>query len=74
MSKVSNRSRGGPECSPLNSWGVGKGASLFLRLLHFTFDVYLKMRSVKQSGIKYHFFGMIRSGIEPQTIGEHSTH
>ena len=34
------------------------------------------MLSIKEGGIKYHFwvFGMIRPEIEPQTIGEQSTH
>ena len=38
----------------------------FPKLLHFTLDPYLLMLSVKQSGIKYHFwvFAMTRPGIE----------
>ena len=35
--------------------GVGKGATPFPGLLHFTFDPYLIMLSVKQGGTKYHF-------------------
>ena len=36
--------------------GLGEGATPFPGLLHFTLDSYLVMRSVKQGGIKYHFF------------------
>ena len=32
-----------------------KGATLFLRLLHFTLDFYLIVLSIKKGGIKYHF-------------------
>ena len=35
--------------------GVGEGATPFPGLLHFTFDPYLKMLSIKQGSIKYHF-------------------
>ena len=40
-----------------------KGATPFPGLLHFTLDPYLIMVSVKQGGIKYHFwvFGMTDS-------------
>ena len=31
------------------------GATLFPGMLHFTFDTYLILLSVKQGGIKYHF-------------------
>ena len=34
----------------------GKGATPFPGLLHFTLDPYLFMLSIKQGGIKYHFF------------------
>ena len=34
----------------------GEGTTPFLWLLHFTLDPYIIMLSVKQSGIKYHFF------------------
>ena len=33
----------------------GQGATLFPGLLNFTIDPYLKMLSVKQGGLKYHF-------------------
>ena len=50
----------------------GGGATPFLRLLHLP----LIMLSVKQGGINYYFwvFGITRSEIKPQTIGEHSNH
>ena len=35
--------------------GVGEGATPFPGLIHFTFDPYLIMLSVKQGGLKYHF-------------------
>ena len=59
--------------------GVEEGATPFLWLLHFTLDPYLIMLSVKQGGIKYHFwiFGMNRPVIESlmfRATGEHSTH
>ena len=34
---------------------LGKGATPFPRLLHFSLDTYLILLSVKQGGIKYHF-------------------
>ena len=37
---------------------VGEGATPFPGLLHFTLDPYLKMLSVKQDGIKYHFLNL----------------
>ena len=43
---------------------LGKGATPFPGLLHFTLDPYLIMLSVKQSGI-FWVFGMSRPGIEP---------
>ena len=45
-----------------------EGHYSFPGLLHFTLDPYFIMQSVKQSGIKYHFwvFGMTRPGIEPR--------
>ena len=47
------------------------GATTFPGLFHFTLDTYLKMMSVKQGGIKYHFnvFGMTQPGIEPRSSG-----
>ena len=51
---------------------VGEGATLFHGLLHYTFDPNLIMVSVKQGGIKYHFFefwGLTRPGIKPQSPG-----
>ena len=52
-------------------WGVEKDATPFLGLLHFTLDPYLVMLSVKQGGIKYHFwvFRMTRPGIKPRSPG-----
>ena len=38
--------------------GVGEGATPFPGLLHFTLDLYLIMMSVKQGGIKYHFWSL----------------
>ena len=38
--------------------GVGKGATTFPGLLHFTLVLYLIMLSVKQGGIKYHFLSL----------------
>ena len=35
---------------------VREGTTPFPGLLHFTVDLYLTMLSVKQGGIKYHFF------------------
>ena len=51
--------------------GVGEGTTPFHGLLHFILDPYLIMLSVKQGGIKYHFwvFGMTRAGIEPRSTG-----
>ena len=54
-------SRGWPEGSLFDSLlhqGVGKGATPFPGLLHFTLDPYLIMLSVKQGGIKYHFLSL----------------
>ena len=47
------------------------GRYSFPGLLYFTLDPYLIMLSVKQGGIKYHFwvFGMTRPGIEPRSPG-----
>ena len=47
------------------------GATPFPGLLYFTLDPYLKMLSVKQGDIKYHFkvFGMTRPGIERRSPG-----
>ena len=50
---------------------LGRALLLSPVLLHFTLDPYLLMLSVKQRGIKYHFwvFGMTRPGIEPKSPG-----
>ena len=78
--KVGDLSQGWPKCSLFNSYNkMQGGATPFLGLTHFTLDPYFIMLSVKQGGIKYHFwvFGMIRSGIEPwspKAIVEHSNH
>ena len=49
---------------------VGEGATLFPGLLHFTIDPYFMMLSVKQNGIKYHFFNLWYDS----TTDEHCTH
>ena len=55
-----------------------KGTTPFLRLLHFTLDMYLIMLSVKQGDIKYHFLSLWYDSTWDWTsvsraIGEHST-
>ena len=40
---------------PVDHRSVGKGATPFPGLLHFTLDTYLILLSIKQGGIKYHF-------------------
>ena len=49
----------------------GRGCSSLHGLLHFTLDLYLKMLSVKQGDIKYHFYvsSMTRPVIEPRHRG-----
>ena len=47
-------------------------------LLHFTLDAYLKLQSIKQWGIKYHFKSVWYDSTwdwtqVSQTIGKHST-
>ena len=51
--------------------GVEEDATLFPGLLHFTFDTYLILLSVKQRSIQYYFkdFGMMRLGIVPTSPG-----
>ena len=79
-SKVGDHSRGWPEGSLFDSLlhqGVGEVATPFPGLLHFTLDPYLIMLSVKQGGIKYHFFSLWYDSIWDRTqvsraIGEHS--
>ena len=46
-----------------------RGYISFPGLLHFTLDPILILLSVKQGGIKYHFWviGMTRPGIEPRS-------
>ena len=48
-----------------------KGNTLFSGSTHFTLDPFLIMLSVRQGGIKYHFwvFGMTRPEIEPKCPG-----
>ena len=48
--------------------GVGEGPTPFIWFIHFIFDKYLIMISVKQGGSKYHFFGIIRPEIEPWSL------
>ena len=64
ISKVGDRSRGWPEGS-LHQ-GVGEDTTRFSGLLLFTLDPYLMILSVKQGGIKYHFWvsSMTRAIIE----------
>ena len=57
--------------------GVGEGATPFPGLLHFTLDTYLILLSVKQGGIKYHFWSLWYDATWNWTqvswaIGEHS--
>ena len=59
--------------------GVREGATPFPGLLHFTFDPYLIMLSVKQGSIKYHFLSLWYDSTWDWTpvslaIGKHSTH
>ena len=51
--------------------GEGKATIPFPGLLYFILDPYLIILSVKQGGIKYHFwvFSMTRSGIEHRSPG-----
>ena len=60
VSKGSDLSRGRLEGSLFISYyrSVGKSATSFLGLLHFTLDPYLIILSVKQRGIKYHFLSL----------------
>ena len=44
-----------------------EGTTPFPRLLHFTLDPYFIMLSVKQGGIKYHFFSLECSPIDRET-------
>ena len=60
-------------------WGVEESATLFPGLLHFTFDIYLIMLSVKQGGIKYYFLSLWYNLIWDWTpfsraIGKHSNY
>ena len=55
---------------------VVEGTNLFSGLLHFTLDTYLIVLSVKQGGIKYHFFSLWFDSTWDQTtvsqaIGKH---
>ena len=63
----------------LRPHGEGKGATSFPRLLHFTFDPYLIMLSIKQGGLKYHFLSLWYDLTWDWTqvsraIGEHANH
>ena len=56
--EVGDHSREWPEGSLFDNYNTkvyGEGSTPFPGLLHFTFDPYLIMLSVKQGGIKYHF-------------------
>ena len=76
VSKVGDRSQGRLEGSLFSSYY----SEVYWRaLFHFTLDFFLIMLSVKQGGIKYHFwvFRMTRPGKIPLVswdIGENSTH
>ena len=53
---------GWPASSLFNNYNTEvqeKGATPFLGLLHFTFDPYLIMLSVKKGSIKYHFVSLL---------------
>ena len=54
LSKLATLVEGDPK-APF-SIGVEEGTAPFPGLLHFTLDPYFIMLSVKQGGIKYHFF------------------
>ena len=57
--KVGDHSREWSEGSLFNSYYikcVGEDTTPLLVLFQFTLDTYLIMQSVKQEGIKYHFF------------------
>ena len=63
----------------LQHQGVGEGANPFPGLLHFTFDPYLIMLSVKQGSIKYNYLSFWHYSTWDwtqvyRTIGEHSNH
>ena len=47
------------------------GRFFFLWIVLFTLDPYFTMMTIKQGGVKYHFwvFGMTWLGIEPQSSG-----
>ena len=58
---------------------VREGTTPFSGFLHFTLDPYLILQSVKQGGIKYHFFESLvwlDLGLNPgsRAIGKHSNH
>ena len=82
--QVGDLRRGWPKGSFFNSYynrGVGEGATPFPGLLHCTLDPYLIMLSVKQGGIKYHFWVLSLWydstwdwTRDSRSIGEHSTH
>ena len=66
------------ECDPKALFSIantfrcgGGGATPFPGFIHFTLDHFLIMLSVKQCGVKYHFwvFGMTRPGIELHSPG-----
>ena len=61
-SKVGDLSLGWLKGSLFNSyqnWGVEEGATPFPGLLHFTLDLYHRVLSDKQGGIKYHFLSFL---------------
>ena len=69
---VSDRNRRRPK-------GVGEGATPIPGLLKVTLDTYLIMQSVRQGGIKYHFWSFCYDSTWDWTPGsraidEHSTH
>ena len=69
--KLTTFGKGDP-CLPFQSLqhrGVGDVATLFPGFLHSTLDTYLIMLSVKQVGIRYHFwdFGMTQPEIETRS-------
>ena len=64
---------------PKVPFSLEKSATPFPGLLHFTFDLFFIMLSVKQGGIKYHFLSLWYDSIWDWTLvssasGEHSSY
>ena len=65
--KVGDHGRRWPEGSLFNSYYTKEGATPFPGLLHFTLDLYVIMLSVKQGGIKHHFYSLWYDSTEDWT-------